>query len=328
MKNFVTEHFWCVKQIHVFRDLSETDARALAQIVTFKNLKHEERIYEKGVYLIKDGRLKISENLSDTDDKENENSSVNTAKGKKQNTNPETKEVLEQGEIFGVISEAAGILNGNPNASTFAETLTEVCIGIVTIRDFSFFLKRKPHLALPLQRRRQIGFSNVLEASNTPLFIRSKNKKQKWQFGSHNILKTSAAPNCKRANAFSNIMFRCASSRLALLLHNLASTPNSKGIVSVPRLSIKRMSKLIGSSTETIETLLKTFKERSIIGKRRGQILILNAWRLKKIADARMKTLSPPQAHATIPDDGTDLETFATLGGVDNTQTSATVSSA
>ena len=67
MKNFVTEHFWCVKQIHVFRDLSEVDARALAQITTFKNLKHEERIREEGVYLLKEGRVKISENLSDAD---------------------------------------------------------------------------------------------------------------------------------------------------------------------------------------------------------------------------------------------------------------------
>ena len=305
MKNFVTEHFWCVKRINIFRDLSEADARALREITTFKDLKHEERICEEGVYLIKEGRVKISENLPDTDSKENKNPSVNTDKGKNQDANSETKEVLEQGEILGVISEDAEILN--ENQSTFAETLTEVCVGIVTIRDFSFFLKRKPHLALPLPRRRPLDFSNMFGVSTNP-FGGYRNKKQEGQLNLHNILKTSAAPDCKRANAFGNIMFRCASSRLALLLQNLALPPDSKGIVLVPRLSIKRMSKLIGSSTETIETLLKTFKQYHIIRTRRGQIQILNPWQLKKIADARMKTLSPPEAPVTTSDDEIDLE--------------------
>lgn len=303
MKNFVTEHFWCVKQIHVFRDLSEVDARALAQITTFKNLKHEERIREEGVYLLKEGRVKISENLSDADSDKVEKRSKNSDSNEKQD--PETKDVLEQGEIFGVISEDGETLN--ENQSTFAETLTEVSVGIVANRNFSFFLKRKPHLLLPLQRRRQIDFSNVLGMSNNS-FFGYRSKKQDGQLNSHNILKTSAAPDCKRANPFGNIMFRCASSRLALLLQNLVSVSDGNGVVFVPRLSIRRISKLIGSSTETIETLLKTFKQHNIIDTRRGQIQILNAWQLKKIADARMKTLSPIQAPATTSNDDIDLE--------------------
>lgn len=320
MKNLVTEQFWCVKQIHIFRDLSEEDARALAQIVTFKDLKHEERISEEGVYLIKEGRVKISKNLPDANTKKIEDRSVNSDSGEDQ----ETKEVLEPGEIFGVISEDAEI--SDQNRATFAETLTEVCIGIVANRDFMFFLKRKPHLTLPLPRNRQSGFSNVFEIS-TNSFLEYRNKKQTGRLNSHNILKTFVVPNCKRANLFRNIMFRCTSSRLALLLQNLALVPDSKGIVLVPRLSIKRMSKLIGSSTETIEILLKTFKQHNIIDTRRRQIQILNPWQLKKIVDARMKTLSPLQVPATTSDDDLDFETLTGLRAVDNSQTSSTASS-
>jgi len=326
MKNFVTEHFWCIKQIHIFRDLSEEDARALTQIVKFKDLKHKERICEEGVYLIKEGRVKISENLPDTDSEKIEKRAKNSDSSENKDHNPGTKEVLEPGEIFGVVSVDEGFLN--ENQSTFAETLTEVHLGIVTIRDFSFFLKRKPHLALPLQRRRQVGFSNMLETSNNPFFIRYKNKKQEWQFGSHNILNKNTTPDCKRANAFGNIIFRSTSSRLALLLHNLALTADKNGVVCVPRLSTKRMSKLIGSSIETTETLLKTFKQHNIIDKRRGQILILNAWQLKKIADAQMKTLSAPQMSIPTSDDDIDLAMLMSPLDENNNQNSSTVSSA
>lgn len=326
MRYFKTERYWYVKQIHIFRDLSEEDARALTQIIKFKNLKHEERICEEGVYLIKEGRVKISENLPDTDSEKIEKRAKNSGSSGNQDDIPGTKEVLEQGEIFGVIPENAESLD--ENESTFAETLTEVHLGIVTIRDFSFFLKRKPHLALPLQRRRQVSFSNVLETSNNPFFIRYKNKKQGWQFGSHNILNKNASPDCKRTNAFGNIMFRSTSSRLALLLHNLALTPDKNGVVCVPRLSTKRMSKLIGSSTETTETLLKTFKQHNIIDKRRGQILILNAWQLKKIADARMKTLPSPQMSVPTSNDDIDLAMFMSPRDENNSQNSSTVSTA
>ncbi len=322
MKNFRTEQFWCVKQIHIFRGLSDVDTRALAKITTFKNLKHKERICAEGVYLIKEGRVKISENLPDTDPKKIGNRSVNSDSSK----NQETKEVLEPGEIFGAVSDDEEVLNGNPNSPTFAETLTEVCVGIVTTRNFLFFLKRKPHLALPLQRRIQLGFSNVLGTSNNPFFIGYKNKKQEWHFSSHNILKRPTTPDRRRTNVFGDIMFRCASSRLALLLQNLASVPNRNGVVFVPRLSTKRMSKLIGSSTETIDTLLKTFKQYNVIDTRWGQIQILNAWQLKKIADARMKTLSP-QVPTTTSNDDIDLEMFANLQNEENSDAISTVSS-
>jgi CRP-like cAMP-binding protein len=323
MKNFVTEHFWCIKQINIFRDLSEADAHALAQITKFRTLKHEEQICEEGVYLIKEGRVKISSKLPNANSQDVENRSEKADSSEKQDS--ETKDVLEQGEILGVISEDLGILNEN---ITIAETLTEVNIGIVTIRNFSFFLKRKPHLALPLPRRRQVGFSNVFGITTNP-FLGSRNKKkQVGQLNLHNILKTSAVPDCKRANPFGNIMFRCASSRFALLLQNLALSPDKNGVVCVPRLSTKRMSKLIGSSSETIETLLKTFKQYHIIDKRRGQIQILNPWQLKKIADARMKTLFLPQMPVPTSDDDIDLAMLISPRDENNSQNSSTTSSA
>ena len=65
MRNLISERFWCVKHINIFRDLSEIDARALEQITTFKQLNHRERICTEGVYLIKDGRVKIADNTSE-----------------------------------------------------------------------------------------------------------------------------------------------------------------------------------------------------------------------------------------------------------------------
>lgn len=320
MKNFITEQYWCVKHIHIFRDLAKPDAHALTRITTFKDLKHEERICEEGVYLIKEGRVKISENLPDANLKKVEKRAANSDIGE----NQETKEVLEQGEIFGVIPEKGSILDGN--LSTFAETLTEVCVGVVTIRDFSFFVKRKPHLALPLQRRTQFGIPNVLRTANNP-FSGTYQKKGNWQYSTHDILKRSAVPDSKRTNLLSNIAFRSASSRLALLLQNLALVADRKGVVFLPRLSTKRISKLIGSSTETIETLLKTFQQHNVIDKRRGRIQILNAWQLKKIADARMKTLSPPQVPDTTAND-IDFEMFANLQNEEKSETISTASSA
>ena len=67
MKNCITEQFWCVKQIHIFRDLAGQDVHALERITTFQELKHEERLSAEGVYLLKAGRVKIYENLSDTE---------------------------------------------------------------------------------------------------------------------------------------------------------------------------------------------------------------------------------------------------------------------
>ena len=327
MRNFTSEHFWCVKYINIFRDLSETDTRALEQITTFKQLKHKEHICTEGVYLIKEGRVKIADNASEPE--------LETPKGTDADKKQQTKEVLEQGEIFGVVqnddcrggvSPTARRMNGEtPLLSSYAETLSDVCLGVVTIRDFSFFLKRKPHLGLPLLCLKRPKTPQVFSKVHSTFSYVNRNN-ENWYSGASNILKKNKTPDTLKFNRFTNIAFRYASSRLALLLHNLSETPDSKGVVLVPRLSKKRISRLIGSSTETIETLLNTFKQHDVIKKRRGRIQVLNPWYLKKIADASMKTLTAPTVPDTASDDDFGLELLTNLSNNNSISTDATVS--
>ena len=330
MRNLISERFWCVKHINIFRDLSETDARALEQITTFIQLNHQERICTEGVYLIKEGRVKIADNASEPELETPKNTAKNTDPDEKQ----QTKEVLEEGEIFGIVqyddcrggvSPTARKMNGEtPLLSSYAETLSDVILGVVTIRDFSFFLKRKPHLGLPLLYLKRTKMPHVLRKVHSTFSYVNRNN-ENWYSGASNIIKKNKTPDTLRFNRFSNIAFRCASSRFALLLHNLADTPDSKGIILVPRLSKKRISRLIGSSTDTIETLLNAFKQHNVIKKRRGRIQVLNPWYLKKIADASMKTLTAPTVPETADDDF-GLELLTNLSNENNIQTGSTVS--
>ena len=323
MRNLISERFWCVKHINIFRDLSEIDARALDQITTFKQLKHKERISTESVYLIKEGRVKIADNASEPESEKPKTTSKNTNPDEKQNT----KEVLEQGELFGVVQNDDDVLD--ENVLTYAETLSDVCLGVVTIRDFSFFLKRKPHLGLPLLGLKRAKMPNVLNRVHSTFSYASKNS-ENWKPHSYklasNILIKNKTPDILQFNRLANIAFRCESSRLALFLHNLADTPKRNGDVLVPRLSKKHISRLIGSSTETIESLLKTFEQHNVIKKRRGRIQILNPWQLKKIADARMKTLAPLPEPDTASDDDFGLELLANLSNANNIQPDSTVS--
>lgn len=291
MRNFISEKYWYIKQLNIFKDFSNADAYSLERILSYKDLKHEKRICEEGVYFIKDGRIKITEeNFNDYQDKEkNRNKKAN------KDDNQQTKVVLERGEMFGVFSDDLSF-----DTFTYAECLSEVCIGIATIRDFSFYLKRKSHLTFPLDQR------TLFEIFNDSI-LRGKHKNQDEHLSRHNILTMTSTPDQKRFNAFNNIAFRTGSSRFALLLLNLASVTDSKGVMFVPRLTIKRLSKLIGCTSESIDILLETFKQHHVIEKRRGRIQILDAWKLKKISDARMKTLNPIKEETVIPDDDIDL---------------------
>lgn len=298
MNNFVRQQFWCIKNINIFRDLSDADALALAQITTYKTLKHEERIQEEGVYLIKEGRIKISENPKETDPKNNNTISNNSDTEKNETPKPTTKEVLEVGEIIGAAPKDEDLWKDNMEPQSFVETLTEVCIGIVSIRDFSFFLKRKPHLALPTQRKMYKNIFNIVHTYTNPSFVAYRKLEDR-----HNILKQAAAQDYRLKNALTNIAFRCASSQIALLIQNLANTPDKNGRVYASRLSTKRISKLTGCSTETTQSILIALKEHHIIKLRRGNIQILNLWKLKKTADSRMKTLTAPDVSTTSTDD-------------------------
>lgn len=301
MKDFRNERFWYIKRYNFLNDLSKTDSDALLTIAKFKNLKHGEQISQNGVYLIKEGRIRISENVSDTKPHKLEKHSDNSEKKE----NAQTTEVLEQGEILGVIEDKDVNFRIDKNHQFLAETLTEVCIGVITTRDFKFFLKRKPHLTLPLQK----GLTNSKGSGDLNLLTFRKRifaKKNNTSFTLFNA-------KSKRANALSNIVFRSVSSRLALLIQNLALTPNSKGIVLTHSISKNQMARLIGSSNEAIDYVINNLRAQKVIDFRKGKIQITNPWILKKIADTRMKTLLPPNDSATIENIDFDMQEMANI---------------
>lgn len=286
------EKYWYVKHLNIFKDLSDEDAYSLERIISYSELKHEERICDEGVYFIKDGRIKITEENTEEVQKPTDTQAGSSNSDEK----TKTKEVLDPGEMFGVFG-----IDESSKVFTYAVCLTEVCVGIATMRDFSFLLKRKPHLTLPM-----LG-TTLFDRFHDTFFI-GKQKKQNRRSYQHNILNIPSSPDFKRFNPLNNIAFRSVSSRLALLLQNLASVSDKKGVLFLPRLSIKVISKLIGASTETIDELLETYKQHQVIDKCRGRIQILDAWKLKQVSDARMKTLSPRNETTPIIEDEFDFE--------------------
>ncbi len=316
MLDLINQHFWCIKYFDIFADLSDDDAQALDKITTYRELKHEEILSEEGVYLIKKGRIKISDNPKETDSKKTVNNTTHS--GSKENTTiePTTIEVLESGEIIGINTDEKEHIN--PFISIV--TLTEVCVGIISIRDFLFFLKRKPHLVLPsknkLFRKLFLLFSRHLR-----LFSDKRSTKQEY-----NILKRNSVPDFGRYNTLSNLTFRSESSRLAFLLQNLATPPEINGIVRVQRLSPKRISKLIGCSMETTEKSLNTFKQANIIYIRWGIIQIQDLWRLKKVADSRSKTLNTSTNNSTTPSEELDFQGIINPQENDRIQSNSVVS--
>lgn len=259
----IPERFWCVKQIDIFRDLAEDDANALARITTFKELKHEDAISTEGVYLLKEGRVKIYE------------------------TPPEgeaiTLDVLEPGEIFGAVEWEESEAHRNVTA----EVLTEAIIGVVSAKNFQFFLKRKPHLALPPQKTFGALVKRYLNWRSGKL-------------GNLNFVTSCRKPRPRMTNPLLNIAFRSPASRLALLLQNCADAPKQGRAnathgsqCTLRKLPTRKLARLIGSSVENMEALLNQFKQHEIIEKRYRRIQILDPWQLKKIANARMETLPP-----------------------------------
>ena len=160
---------------------------------------------------------------------------------------------------------------------------------------FAFFLKRKPHLVLPSKSRMPNVFRKVRNA-----YPSIKGKDKQLLVGSSNIFKLNKNPDNLSKNPFSNIAFHCASSRLALLLQNIAETPNKKRCRVSTSSFKKRISRLIGSSTERLETLLRTFKQHNVIKMKRGRIQCIesvvskeNGRRKDENADSTYSTLTP-----------------------------------
>lgn len=259
----IPERFWCVKGIDIFRDLVEADADALTRITTFAELKYGDTLSAEGVYLLKEGRIKIYQTPP-------EGESV-------------TLDVLEPGEFFGAVKWEDN--DAHPNVTV--ETLTEVVVGIVSAQNFQYFLKRKPHLALPSQRTVGSLIKRYLPWCSA-------------ESGNYNLVTSCQKPRRGLTNPFLNIAFRSPASRLALLLQNYAEAPEHRGTARgrssqgvLRKLSTKRLAQLTGCSVEKMEALLNQFKQHQILKKRFRRIQILDPWQLKKIANARMKTLPP-----------------------------------
>ena len=282
----IPERFWCVKQIHIFRDLTEDDADALKRITTFKTLKHGEPVSDEGVYLLKEGRIKIYETPTEGE--------------------PVTLEVMEPGEIFGAIEWD----DNETDRNITADTLTEAVVGIVSAKNFQYFLKRKKHLAMPFKRPLHQRVLSAIDA-----VIRRLEGASKWtpietsgpMFATQllrlrNVLSKWITPRRKQqgetTNAFTNVAFRSPESRLALLLRNYADAPSLHRTITergsqctLRKLSTKKLARLTGCAIEKTETLLKQFKQHGILEKRYRRIQILDPWHLKKVANARMESL-------------------------------------
>ena len=259
------ERFWSVKQIDIFQDLIEADANALAKITTFKSLNNGEPLCAEGVYLLKEGRVKIYETPPDGE--------------------PVTLELLEPGEIFGAVQWEED--KAHPNLT--AETFTEAVVGTVNIQNFQFFLKRKPHLAMPPPKTFGWFIKRFLYSWISRLPTKLRN---------FNPTISRSKSHVEQTNLLLNIAFRSSASRLALLLQNYADAPKHNQTLgghgsqcTLRKLSTKKLARLIGSSVEKTETLLNQFKHHKVLEKRFRRIQILDPWQLKKIANARMETI-------------------------------------
>ena len=233
----------------------------------------------EGVYLLKEGRVKIYETPPEGEEV--------------------TLEVLESGEMFGAVE-----WNDNEASRKItAETLTEVVMGIVSAKNFQFFLKRKTHLAAPFKRplrqRIQCAINAVLCRLKVSETLKSESASGKTT-AAINLLHTNPKSRLEMTNPFTNIAFRSPASRLALLLQNYADAPKQTSITTghgsqctLRPLSTKKIAQLIGCAVEQTETLLNQFKASNVLEKRYRRIRILDPWQLKKIANARMVSLPP-----------------------------------
>lgn len=144
---------------------------------------------------------------------------------------------------------------------TIAEALDDMLLCVIRRRDFEILLRKKPELAM-------------------------------------RVTKLIGVRRREIENQLENLVFRSASSRLALLLMSLAEkhgVRDSRGIILNVKLSQQELANLIGTARETTSALLNEFKRLGIIDIQHRRIKVLNQWELKKIADEKMKELSLKQ---------------------------------
>lgn len=158
------------------------------------------------------------------------------------------KEIIQKGEVFGQLT-----LEKNNDLGEFAIAYkSHVSLCAFTMDDFLRLLKRKPEMA--------IAFSFHL---------------------GHKLRKVE--------NRLLNILNKDVKSRLAQLLLQLAAD-NSFRIENKPAidkfLTHEDISKLIGSSRQTVTTTLNQFEKQGLITITKKNILLNNLDNLKKVASA------------------------------------------
>jgi len=136
------DKIWYLKQINIFKELSQPQLEEVDRIAIHKYLKKKEIIYLPGdssdkVYLLKKGRVKVSRLSED---------------GREM-----TMTLLEPGEFFG----ESALYAEQPTRSTMAEALDDAMICSIYRPEFEQMLKREPDLALRVtkaigRRRREI----------------------------------------------------------------------------------------------------------------------------------------------------------------------------
>lgn len=173
---------------------------------------------------------------------------------------PDGKELtLELLEPGEIFGEMA-LIDDSPR-DTIAETLDDSTLCLIRCRDFEIFLKKKPELAMRVTKLIGLRRRHI-------------------------------------ENQLENLVFRSASSRLAVLLLSLGEihgVRDSRGIILNIKLSQQELANLIGTARETTSALLNEFKRLGFIDIQRRRIKLLESWRLKKIADATMTDLILPE---------------------------------
>ncbi len=152
--------------------------------------------------------------------------------------------LLEQGEIFGEVEA----LSGMPR-KTLVQALEPVVVCEITRENFERFLERCPTVGMC-------------------------------------ILKTIGGRLQRIEEKFSDMAFHSAPARLAKLLLQLAESmgEEDQGIIRLKvRLTHQNLANLIGTSRETVSTLLGQFQRQGILNQDRRQIHLVDTNKLANI---------------------------------------------
>ena len=214
--------YWYLRHHNLFEQMSDIEYKDLCVISGYKTARKNEVIYMthetvKRIYFLKKGVVKIA--------------SVD------ENGNEITKDVIQQGDIFGEITlnEKTG------NNSEFAKAISdEVSICSFKLDDFEQLLKKNPNLSLRYTKKVGDKFKAM-------------------------------------ENRFSNLIFKDVRTRLVEFLKDIANTTGEKkGTDTVVNnyLTHQDIASIIGASRQTVTTLLNDFEKHNLLHYTRNEMVI------------------------------------------------------